>query len=211
MRIKIFLPLVITFFSFVLAFYFYPLLPSTIATHWGINGQANGFSSKAFGLFFMPVLSLFLYFLFLFLPHTDPYQKNFSQFQNHYHNFMVVIFAFFFYIYLLSLSWNLGHHFNLVQFMSPAFAILFFYAGILTTHARRNWFVGIRTPWTLSSEIVWNKTHRLGGQLFKIVAALSLLGTILPDFAIFLIIIPTISLVIFIFFYSYLEYRKTKK
>jgi uncharacterized membrane protein len=209
-KIYIVFPILLILISFILAIYFYPILPSQIATHWGINGQANGYSSKAFGLFFMPILSVFLFFLFISLPKIDPYKKNFDQFKKYFQNFINLIFAFFFYIYLITIAWNLGIRFNMTQFLSPALATLFYYAGVLMTHAKRNWFVGIRTPWTMSSEKVWDKTHQLGGKLFKLTGIISLLSLIFPQFNIFFILIPILLVTVFIFVYSYLEYQKLK-
>ena len=64
----------------------------------------------------------------------------------------------------------------MTKFIIPAFAVLLFYIGILIKHAKRNWFIGIRTPWTLSSDKVWDKTHALGGKLFQVSAVITLGG-----------------------------------
>jgi uncharacterized membrane protein len=201
-------PLVIIAVSYLIGIYLSSRLPYLMASHWGINGEVNGYVSKSFGIYFLPSLLIILYFLFRFLPKIDPYKKNFSEFQNYYDIFICLIFSFLFYIYLLTLYWNLGYRFNMVQLMSPALAVIFYYAGVLTQNAHRNWFVGIRTPWTLSSITVWQKTHKLGGKLFKLTALLSLFGTILPQLAIYLIIVPVVLATITVFVYSYLEYQK---
>jgi len=61
------------------------------------------------------------------------------------------------------------------QMMVPALGILFYYCGILIENAKRNWFIGIRTPWTLSNEKVWERTHKIGGKLFKIAGLIAFL------------------------------------
>jgi len=205
------IPILIIVFSFLLAFYLYPRFPDLVATHWGPSGQADGFSSKNFGLFFMPFLSIGLYLLFRFLPSTDPYKKNFKQFENHFNNFVVIIFTFLFYLFCLTLAWNLGYQFNMVQLLLPAYALLFYYAGVLISVAKRNWFVGIRTPWTMSSDTVWDKTHRLGGKLYKVVGLSCLLGLFFPSLAIYLMLIPILSVTLFVFVYSYVEFKKENK
>jgi immunity protein, SdpI family len=207
-KIYIIFPIFLILVSLALAIYFYPIFPAQIVTHWGINGQANGWSSKSFGLFFMPILLSFLLLLFVFLPKTDPYKKNFNQFKKYYQNFISIIFIFLFYIYLITIFWNLNFRFNMTQVISPAFAFIFYYAGVLTSHAKRNWFVGIRTPWTLSNEKVWEKTHQIGSKLFKITAFISLLSLLFPNFAMFFILIPIIATTIFVFIYSYIEYQR---
>jgi len=208
-KISVIFPIILIIVSFLIAIYFYPFLPDQVATHWGSNNQVNGYSSKAFGLFFMPVLSVFLFFLFISLPKIDPYKKNFDQFKKYFQNFINLIFVFFFYVYLITILWNLGFNFNMIQILSPAFAALFYYAGVLTSHAKQNWFVGIRTPWTMSNELVWDKTHKIGGKLFKLTGLISLLSLILPDLSVFFILVPILFTTVFVFIYSYIEYKKS--
>jgi uncharacterized membrane protein len=203
------LPILLILAAFLVGIYLSPQLPYLMASHWGITGQVNGYSSKNFAIYFLPSLMVGLYFLFLFLPSVDPYKKNFSQFKNYYQNFIIIVFIFLLYLHLATLFWNLGYQFNIIQILSPGFALLFYYAGVLTQNAHQNWFVGIRTPWTMSNKIVWQKTHSLGGKLFKLTGLLSFLGIFLPNFAIYLIIIPITFITVVVFVYSYLEYQKT--
>jgi uncharacterized membrane protein len=93
-------------------------------------------------------------------------------------------------------------------FLSPALAILFYYTGILIENAKRNWFIGIRTPWTMSSDKVWDKTHKIGGKLFKIAGVFTLLAIFFESFAVFFIVVPVISISIYTIVYSYFEYKK---
>ena len=97
------------------------------------------------------------------------------------------------------------------QMLVPAFGILFYYCGVLVEKAEKNWFIGIRTPWTLSSDSVWKKTHVLGGKLFKASGLVALLGIFFKDWAFFLAIVPAIFLSIYTILYSYFEYQKEKK
>jgi len=201
-------PLAIIFLSFLSALCFYPTSPAVMVTHWGLYGQADGYTGKFFVLFFMPILSVFLYLILRFLPKTDPYHSHFKEFEKYYDTFINILFIFLFYIYFLSLIWNLVAEFNIVQFLSPAFALLIYYAGILCSVAKRNWFVGIRTPWTMSSDTVWKKTHQFGAFLFKFTAILSLLGIIWPSVAIYFIIFPILFSAFAVFVYSYLAFRQ---
>jgi len=124
---------------------------------------------------------------------------------------MVVVVLFFLYTHLLILLWNIGIQFNMVQLLAPAFAVLLYYSAVATENAKRNWFIGIQTPWTLSSEKVWNKTHKLGGKLLKLAALISLLGVFIPSYAALLILIPIIIITVYVIFYSYVEYQKEAK
>ena len=115
------------------------------------------------------------------------------------------------YIYSLTIFWNFGIKFDMGQLLMPAVGILFFYCGFLVENAKRNWFIGIRTPWTLSSDKVWRKTHKLGGKLFKFAGVITFLGLFLPNYAFFFVIIPVLLLTIYAIFYSYFEYKKEMK
>lgn len=96
------------------------------------------------------------------------------------------------------------------QVLPPAFGILFFYCGILIKKAKRNWFVGIRTPWTLSNEKVWDRTHQIGGKLFKITGIIAILGMFFPRFSFYFVLIPVILVAIYTVIYSYFEYREER-
>jgi len=85
---------------------------------------------------------------------------------------------------------------------------LFYYCGILVENAKRNWSIGIRTPWTLSSEKIWEKTHRVGGKLFKIAGVIALLGIFFQRYTLFFILVPSIIVAVYAVAFSYFEYLK---
>ncbi|MFH1401732.1 MAG: SdpI family protein [Parcubacteria group bacterium] len=194
--------------SFAVGIYFYPKMPDSMASHWNFRGEVDDYIPKFWGLFLMPLVSLGMFFLFILIPKIDPLKNNIEKFRKYFDWFIVLMISFLFYIYLLTLFWNAGFRFNLSQLMMPALAILFYYCGVLIENAKRNWFIGIRTPWTLSSDGVWDKTHKLGGKLFKFAGVAAILGIFFPDHASFFVIIPVFSVTIFTLFYSYFEYKK---
>ena len=192
-------------------FLFYPMMPERIASHWNMQGEADGYGSKALGVFLLPVMSALLLFFFLIIPKIDPLGKNIESFREYYDGFILSFIAFMSYLYVLIILWNLGARFNMSQALSPAFGMLFYYLGVLTQNAKRNWFIGIRTPWTLSSDVVWDKTHRIGGKLFKAAGIIALLGLLIPQYAILLMLVPVILVAAYSVFYSYVEYSKQNK
>ncbi len=194
--------------SFAIGIYFYPQMPEKMASHWNAQGQVDGYTSRFWGLFLMPIISVGMLLLFILIPRIDPLKSNIQQFRKYYDGFVVLIIVFLFYLYLLTIFWNTGYTFNIIIFLSPAFAILFYYAGILIENAKRNWFIGIRTPWTLSSDKVWDKTHKIGGKLFKIAGIVALLAIFFQSYAIFIIVVPVIIVSIYTVVYSYFEYQK---
>lgn len=206
----IILVLAIIVLSVVLGIYLYPIFPERAASHWDSQGIVNGYIPKFWGLFMMPLISFVLFLLFIFVPKIDPRKHNIEAFRGYYNNFVVYLMVFFFYIHILTIFYNLGYFFNITQFLAPAFALLFYYAGILIGRAKRNWFIGIRTPWTLESESVWDKTHAVGAKLFKTSGSIALLGIIFPSVAIFLVITPVLVSAFYLIIFSYFEYKKEK-
>jgi len=93
----------------------------------------------------------------------------------------------------------------------PALGLFIFFMGFLLEKTKRNWFIGIRTPWTLSSDKVWEETHRLGATLFKISGLLAILGAFLPEIAFWLMFIPLIGSSLFLVVYSYLLYARRER
>lgn len=203
-----FLIILIIVASFAVGIFFYPQMPEKVASHWNIHGEVDGYISKFWGLFLMPIISLGMLILFLIIPKIDPLKKNIEKFKKYFDNFILFIILFLFYLYLLTILWNLEYKFDITRALMPAFGILFFYVGVMTEHAKRNWFIGIRTPWTLSSDKVWEKTHKLGGKLFKASGMIIFLGLLFPQFALWFVSIPLTITVIFTILYSYLEFRK---
>jgi uncharacterized membrane protein len=198
----------IILFSFLVGIYFYPQMPEKIALNWNAQGKVSNYISKFWGLFLMPLLSLGLFLLFIIIPKIDPLRQNIEKFRKYYDGFGILTIVFLFYLYFLMIFWNVGFRFSVIQFLVPALSILIYYVGILTEKAKRNWFIGIRTPWTLSNESVWNKTHKIGGKLLKIAGVITFLGIFFQKYALFFILLPLISVTIYTIIYSYLEYHR---
>jgi uncharacterized membrane protein len=194
--------------SFAIGIYYYPQMPEKVASHWNAQGQVNGYMSKFWGVFLMPIISVGMVLLFIIIPRIDPLKSNIQQFRKYFDGFVVLIMVFLFYIYLLTIFWNFGYTFNMTAFLSPALAILFYYTGILIENAKRNWFIGIQTPWTMSSDNVWDKTHKIGGKLFKIAGVVAISAIFFESIAIFIIVVPVILISIYTVVYSYFEYLK---
>lgn len=203
--------LVIIIISIIIGIYFYPRMPERVASHWNTKGEVDDYMSKFWGLFLMPIISTILLLLFIFMPKIDPLKANVEKFRKYFDNFIVLLIAFLFYLYLLTIFWNLNIKFSMIGFLAPAFGILFYYCGVLVENAKRNWFIGIRTPWTLSNEKVWDKTHKIGGKLFKIVGIIAFLGISFQNYALFLVLVPVILITIYTIVYSYIEYQKETK
>ncbi len=196
---------------FIIGAYFYPQMPDRMASHWNIQGEVDSYMSKFWGLFLMPIVSIGLLLLFILIPKVDPLKENIEKFRKYFDDFMVLMIVFLFYIYVLTLAWNIGLRFDMGQAIIPAIGLLFYYIGTLFVNTKRNWFIGIRTPWTLSSDKVWEETHRAGGKLFKLGGIIAILGLFFPKHLLWFIVVPVILVVPWTFIYSYFVYQKELK
>lgn len=200
--------------SFVLTIHYYLLLPEKIAIHWNIEGP-NNYANKVSLFFFLSFLFV-LWLLFLLIPRMDSLKRNIKNFQKVYEKFCILIIGFMFYIIIFVIYTNLYTIMQIHYFVIPAVSIVLYVCGELCKYAKRNRFIGIRTPWTLSSNYVWKKTHKQGEKLFKFSSFLLVLALVIDYFtkyekvicfSIFLII----SIVVYLVVYSYLVYTKKKR
>ncbi len=203
--------LVLIALSIIIGALAYPALPAQVASHWGANDQVNGHMSRFWGVALMPLIMLGMTLLFLVIPVIDPLKENIAKFRDTFNTFIVLIIAFMLYIHILTLVWNLGYTFPMSLAMIPALGLLFVFVGVLMMKAKRNFFIGIRTPWTLSSDTVWDETHRLGGRLFIVAGILSILTVFLGNAGlwIFFGLILLASLIPVV--YSYILYQREIK
>jgi uncharacterized membrane protein len=111
------------------------------------------------------------------------------------------------------MAWNLGWSgYRMSTAMLPAIGLLFIFTGYMLTQAKRNFFIGIRTPWTLSSDTVWARTHSLGGKLFIASGILALIGGLFGGMTAFwFLFVPLIGSTVFLVVYSYVLYRQETK
>jgi len=187
--------------------------PEQMASHWNENDQVDGYMPKFWGVFLMPLVTLGMFLLFLVIPNIGPLKSNIAQVRDTFNLFVTFIIGFMIYVHALTLLWNLGYtNFKLSQAMLPAMGLLFIVIGSLLRKAKRNFFIGIRTPWTLSSDYVWDKTHQLGAVLFMISGVLAVIGGFFGGMiAFWFLFVPMISSTIFVLVYSYVLYQKEIK
>ncbi|MBU0530385.1 MAG: SdpI family protein [Candidatus Aenigmatarchaeota archaeon] len=211
MRAPEVIALIIVIFSFLITIYYYPQFPAEVASHWNAAGEVDGYMSKFWGLFITPLISIAILLLLIGIPRIDPLKQNVKKFRTHYDRLIILVMAFLVYMHILIIYSNLGINFNMIQMLSPAIGILFYYLGSIMPNLKRNWFIGIRTPWTLSNDKVWDKTHKTGAKYFKISGIIAIVGILIPQYAIWLMIVPIILAVIYTLVYSYFAYQKEVK
>lgn len=205
--------LVLIIGSIVAGAFLWNQFPEQMASHWNENDQVDGYMSRFWGVFMMPLINLGLFLLFLVIPLIDPLKANIAQFRGVFNLFIAFIIGYMTYVHALTLIWNLGNtSLGVGKAMLPAMGLLFFLIGYLLKQAKRNWFIGIRTPWTLSSDKVWDETHRIGSILFMVSGVLAVIGGFFGGMtAVWFILIPVFGTTIFLVVYSFLLYQKETK
>ena len=198
--------------NIIASFYFFYHFPSQVAIHWDIYGQADKWADKTFAAFFFPALIVAVYILMVFAPLLDPRKDRYQEFSKIYGIIRLTIILFLSALYFISSLNALGVITLIQQTVPLAIGLLFVIIGNFLPKIKNNWFVGIKTPWTLSSEEVWNKTHRLGGKVFVGGGLLLMVGVLLPS-STYLLLLPLVilSIVGITVGYSYFIWQKLKK
>ncbi|MBV6403131.1 MAG: Immunity protein SdpI [Anaerolineales bacterium] len=186
-------------------------LPDPMPAHWNAAGEIDGYMSKFWGVFLIPIISISLAGLFLIIPNIDPLKANIAQFRSTFNWFIVVFVVYMLYLYALTLFAALGTSFNMTLMLLPAVGLLFIGTGYLMNGAKRNFFIGIRTPWTLSSDTVWDETHKLGSKLFMLGGVVTILCAFLGESGIWIMLVAMLGAALVPIVYSYVLYQRETK
>jgi uncharacterized membrane protein len=189
----------------------HPFLPGTVVSHWNAQGFADGYIAKEWLLVLFPAFILAVAALISFFIKKDPLYSNILKFKREADLAVYAVLAFLLYVYALMLLWNTGVGFSMAYALAPAMAILLFILGVVMRKAKRNYVIGIRTPWTLANDRVWDKTHRLGSKLLMAAGVIALGGLLFPSWSLWFFIIPVVSSVLVLLIYSYLVFSRQKK
>ncbi|MCP1450406.1 SdpI family protein [Priestia megaterium] len=202
-------PLGITLLTLVAWLIALPHLPATMPIHWGANGEADGFATKINAMILTVGIMVLIYFIIAFVPRIDPRKENYKYFSKTYNILLNAVLLLFFFVNMSTILQGLGYNVPM-SYIAPIMAgLVFIIIGNYLQRVRSNYFMGIRTPWTLSNEIVWKKTHRLSGKLFFIGGLLILISAFLPDGYKSVIMWGSIVLCVAVpYLYSYLAYKK---
>ena len=186
----------------------YTRLPDPMPSHWNAAGQVDGYMSKFWGIFLLPVMTAVLVPFFLVIPSIDPLKANIAKFRGVFNWFIVLFVAYMLFVYGLTLATALGSRFNMTVMLLPVVGLLFIGVGYMMGKAKRNFFIGIRTPWTLSSETVWDETHKLGSKLFMLSGAITILSAFLGENGFWLMMVAILAAALVPVIYSYILWRR---
>jgi len=145
-----------------------------LPVHFNIDGVADRFGSKEEALLSLPIVAGLLTLVFLVLPFLDPRRKNLERSSKLWNAAAIGVTLMIAALHVFLVLTALGHNLQIGDFMLPGIAGLFVLLGNYLGKSRSNWFAGVRTPWTLSSEYAWEKTHRWAGRLFVLTGIVTL-------------------------------------
>jgi uncharacterized membrane protein len=206
------IPFIICLILFLGAIAYYPKIPSVIPTHWNAAGEVDGYGGRG-TIFIMPIVLLVILILFLILPLMEVFRENMIAIYWYYYMFKILFSLFFAGLFVAMILSILGYNINVSAVVIIMIGVLFISLGFILPKLKRNFMFGIRTGWTMSSDLVWSKTHKIGGVLFAIIGAIIIAAVFIIKleilFWIFIGLIFSVSL--FLIFYSYYLYKKVYK
>lgn len=194
---------------FVASAVIWPSTPDRVPMHWNAAGEVDGYGGKLEGLFLLPLMTIGIYLLLLFIPRLDPKQASYAAFSGAYGVIRLGTTVLMAMIHALVLLWVKDIKINATVVVMGGVGLLFVLIGLVMGKVQPNWFVGIRTPWTLSSRRSWVKTHRLGGWLFMLMGLVMFVaGFLSPQLMLPVILTVTFGGTAILVVYSYIEWRK---
>lgn len=197
---------IVTLIPLVIGCILWDQLPDVIPTHFGMDGTPNGWSSKAFTVFGIPVLMTFFHLLCVGITSQDPKYYNMSDKLYGLIVWLIPVISLLVVVscYGGALGWNI----NISKYAVAGSGILFIIIGNYLPKCKQNYTMGIKLPWTLDNEENWNKTHRLAGFLWVVGGLLITLNAFVGNEWVFVAIVLVMVLVPTV--YSYLYFKKNK-
>jgi uncharacterized membrane protein len=184
-------------------------LTATVPIHWDAEGNPNGYGPALLGFLLVPAITIGIAVMFSIIPMVEPRRENLQRSASAYRTVAVATTVLMFGIHIVVVLAGTGRDAPVALIVGGGVGLLFAAMGNVLTTVRSNYMFGVRTPWTLSSELSWDKTHRLVGRLFVVagigVFAASLLGQLL---LVFWLLMGSVVVVLVVgFAYSYLVWR----
>ncbi len=193
--------------AIAVAAYLYPDLPDQIPTHWNIKGEVDDYTAKPWGVTIMPLAAIFVFVVMRLIPVISPKGFRTDSFMDVVNVFTVVIVGFMSGVAILVLLEANGQDVRINEMIFAGVGLMFVVLGNYMGKVRKNFFIGIRTPWTLASDEVWSRTHRLGGKVFVLIGIFMMLNS-LVRFPVQWLIASIVVVALVPVIYSYVIYRR---
>ncbi|ALC89108.1 hypothetical protein AM500_04360 [Bacillus sp. FJAT-18017] len=202
------LPIIIIASTIILWLVFYNRLPGEVPIHWNASGEVDGYATKLNAMLMSIGTMVLIYLVLVFIPRIDPKKSNYKYFSKGYSIINLSTLLLFFVINILMLLAGLDYKVNVSIVMPILVGITFIVIGNYMPQMKPNYFVGIKTPWTLNDENNWKQTHRFGGRTFIIGGLLLILSIFLParfvDISFPIILVILLSPIV----YSFILFKK---
>ncbi len=189
------------------AAYLYPDLPDQIPTHWNIKGEVDDYTAKPWGVAIMPLGAIFVFVVMRLIPIISPKGFRTDNFMDVVNVFTVAIVGFMSGVAVLVLLEANGQDVRINEMIFAGVGLMFIVLGNYMGKVRKNFFIGIRTPWTLASDEVWSRTHRLGGKVFVLIGIFMMLNSFVR-FPVQWLIASIVVVALVPVIYSYVIYRR---
>jgi uncharacterized membrane protein len=177
-------------------------MPTEMAIHWNASGDVDGTTSRTLALALIPGISAITLVFFLALPHVDP-RDSYDSFRFAYDALAVTTLGVLAYVHAVVVVVNAGFEVDVLQALAPAIGAIYVVAGYVTERAEQNWFVGVRTPWTLEDEAVWRRTNDAVATVLKAGGVVAATGLLVPAYALVLVAAPAVVAAVASVAYSY--------
>lgn len=187
------------------------IMPDTIPTHFGPSGAPDAWGSKYTVLMYPGILVL-VAVLAVPMIKLDPKQENYGRFSKYYYDFFFGFALFFMATEISNIAIALGADINVGSIICFVMGVLMLFVGNMMPKIKQNFFFGIKTPWALTDEENWFKTHRLGGKAFAVGGVIMMLAAFIPgESKVWIVFIMILSITCIPFVYSYMIFKKKQK
>ena len=186
-------------------------LPARIPTHWNLAGEVDGWMPKMPGAFVGPASASLVFAILVLMPQIDPRRSNVARSTGDRQIVANAVVLFLALLEVLSLGVALGWPIDMTAAVTGSLGLLMVCIGNYLPRIRSNWWIGIRTPWTMDDERVWRDTHRLGGRLFVLGGlALLPLAAVRTDMRGILVLAVILTAALVPAVYSFIAWRRTR-
>ncbi|HET8552523.1 MAG TPA: SdpI family protein [Gammaproteobacteria bacterium] len=196
--------------AFAVAAWLYPSLPNPVPSHWNAAGEVDDYMAKPWGAFITPLFMLGTWIVLAALPKISPRGYRLDQFIGVYGIVMLSILVTMLIVAIVTLLTAAGAQLDLTRIVFIVIGALLVVLGNYMGKMRKNFFIGIRTPWTLANDEVWVRTHRVGGWLF-VLAGFALIGIGIFKLAPWTLMAAIGCAAVIPAIYSYFAYRQVEQ